>query len=477
MQSLLGPLPSSLVASLIKLGLPKGQVNDSTAASRSFSSVCTSKLGSDLPDLLSKMVTYLPENRQDAQTYLQHPYFARADQSRTRRMNDISKVLSKYPRLSELITSIMEGKMALDEVLSSDLGRLLSDVVSVTMKSFVEVLMAIATDEEKERLLMALYIILRDTVDERVDAIKSWLMSQSRVDDSLSGMLESVEKREAAASRVEKRVCESCLAIIAPVHRDFITRGVDDLRMLNSSIVNELLSSLSLTLQDTTINSTAKSTLLERIFIYVGIPNPLGNGNGSNDYISILSPASKSLILHMRMVDNGMERVPIVTTRETTLMDVCDVLRSSILSRMRRASMVYTTPLGAIPVLVPYFRSAYGKKVVQGATVEEGEGLGPRKELFNLISVQLQQSWALMLPPNGGPDVSSSAEAGSSTVDCQGAEHVAVGYQLVVKLVVGPTPESSTGRNMCTFMVMHYILAWYLTHVLVDLLLLWFVCS
>jgi hypothetical protein len=31
--------------------------------------------------------------------------------------------------------------------------------------------------------------------------------------------------------------------------------------------------------------------------------------------------------------------------------------------------------------------------VVNGETVEEGEGLGPRKELFALMSQQLQAKW------------------------------------------------------------------------------------
>lgn len=39
--------------------------------------------------------------------------------------------------------------------------------------------------------------------------------------------------------------------------------------------------------------------------------------------------------------------------------------------------------------LNPYYLSPWGKKKVIGKHVEEGEGLGPRKELFDLAARQL----------------------------------------------------------------------------------------
>ena len=44
-------------------------------------------------------------------------------------------------------------------------------------------------------------------------------------------------------------------------------------------------------------------------------------------------------------------------------------------------------------ILNPYFLSSWGKKKVLGRRVEEGEGLGPRKELFELAARQLSARW------------------------------------------------------------------------------------
>lgn len=46
-------------------------------------------------------------------------------------------------------------------------------------------------------------------------------------------------------------------------------------------------------------------------------------------------------------------------------------------------------------ILNPYYLSDWGKKKVLGKSVEEGEGLGPRKELFALAAGQLGERWTL----------------------------------------------------------------------------------
>lgn len=51
-------------------------------------------------------------------------------------------------------------------------------------------------------------------------------------------------------------------------------------------------------------------------------------------------------------------------------------------------------------VLNPYYLSSWGKKKVLGQRVEEGEGLGPRKELFELAARQLSARWRAQPPPS-----------------------------------------------------------------------------
>lgn len=46
-------------------------------------------------------------------------------------------------------------------------------------------------------------------------------------------------------------------------------------------------------------------------------------------------------------------------------------------------------PPAPLLTLNPYYLSPWGKKKVLGKHVEEGEGLGPRKELFDLAARQL----------------------------------------------------------------------------------------
>ena len=44
-------------------------------------------------------------------------------------------------------------------------------------------------------------------------------------------------------------------------------------------------------------------------------------------------------------------------------------------------------------VVCPYYRVPFGQKYVEGSAVEEGEGLGPRKELFALFGGAVTRSW------------------------------------------------------------------------------------
>lgn len=51
-----------------------------------------------------------------------------------------------------------------------------------------------------------------------------------------------------------------------------------------------------------------------------------------------------------------------------------------------------SSPSAAL-VLNPYYISPWGRKKILGKRVEEGEGLGPRKELFELAAAQLTARW------------------------------------------------------------------------------------
>lgn len=60
-----------------------------------------------------------------------------------------------------------------------------------------------------------------------------------------------------------------------------------------------------------------------------------------------------------------------------------------------------TLPLVAL-TLNPYYLCPWGKKKILGKRVEEGEGLGPRKELFELAAAQFTERWRPVLPSRCG---------------------------------------------------------------------------
>ena len=70
-------------------------------------------------------------------------------------------------------------------------------------------------------------------------------------------------------------------------------------------------------------------------------------------------------------------------------------------------------------VVCPYYRVPFGQKYVEGSAVEEGEGLGPRKELFALLGGAVTRSWT---PVIGDPlRVEASEGARSLRVTCDEA--------------------------------------------------------
>lgn len=55
-------------------------------------------------------------------------------------------------------------------------------------------------------------------------------------------------------------------------------------------------------------------------------------------------------------------------------------------------------PLATALTLNPYYFCPWGKKKILGKRVEEGEGLGPRKELFELAAAQFTELWRPVQP-------------------------------------------------------------------------------
>jgi hypothetical protein len=124
----------------------------------------------------------------------------------------------------------------------------------------------------------------------------------------------------------------------------------------------------------------------------------------------LLTPASKALLLHAAMTcSKPVVRVTVVTERETVLASTPQAMKDA------------NVDANAAIILNPYYKSSYSSKQItakdstgstKSVTVEEGEGLGPRKELFFLLAEQLQSQWQ---PVAAGSSSTNSIHSNSSS--------------------------------------------------------------
>lgn len=157
----------------------------------------------------------------------------------------------------------------------------------------------------------------------------------------------------------------------------------------------------------------------------------------------LLSPASQAVLLRAALTDGGERRINLVTTRGEALEQIEQALEQQ--QEQRELSLSAGGGGGggggvnpgrgstAALILNPYYRSPWGKKKVLGRSVEEGEGFGPRKELFELAARQLGERWRSP-PPQPSPSTSPppiTATAREGTAE--------------VELVVCPPPDAPDG--------------------------------
>lgn len=151
-----------------------------------------------------------------------------------------------------------------------------------------------------------------------------------------------------------------------------------------------------------------------------------------------LSPAGQAVLLKAGLTQRGERRINLVTTREEALEQIQGALERDLPppDRDGRGDVggSNTIASGVAPpaealILNPYYLSSWGKKKVLGQCVEEGEGLGPRKELFELASRQLSERWRS--PPTGlsSSPVKATARGRTAEVD------------LVISLSASDPPE------------------------------------
>ncbi|CAB1117847.1 unnamed protein product [Ectocarpus sp. CCAP 1310/34] len=151
-----------------------------------------------------------------------------------------------------------------------------------------------------------------------------------------------------------------------------------------------------------------------------------------------LSPAGQAVLLKAALTQRGERRINLVTTREEALEQIQGALERDLPPPDRDGQGDVggssTIASGVAPpaealILNPYYLSSWGKKKILGQCVEEGEGLGPRKELFELAARQLSERWRS--PPTGllSSPVKATARGRTAEVD------------LVISLSASDAPE------------------------------------
>jgi len=208
--------------------------------------------------------------------------------------------------------------------------------------------------------------------------------------------------------------------------------------------VNEALAVVTPMLVDSEVASAAKARGLLRLEGLLGLPR-------LRDHAALLRPASKAALLYVALARRPAQRLNLVTSRKRAWED-CEALLSKHAQCLDEAASqcLAETPFtleeepddasdddapltgAASFVVCPYYKVPFGQKYVEGSAVEEGEGLGPRKELFALLGAAATRTWT---PVSGNAlKIETCEGARSLRVACDEADpqHVKAGDCLAV---------------------------------------------
>ena len=271
------------------------------------------------------------------------------------------------------------AKALKETVLRNDpgsLGSCLAEATVFNFEAFVGEVAARATTRQVQSLIEGIQSSLDSACASRVESCKVWMLSEQRSDMTL---IEVVEAAKENVGSQEKVWTESNIVAMMGLQKlSTCIEGSNDLlpSLLQNHSVNSLLSLVSALLLDTEVSHSSKLAGLAGLAKLLGLP-PL------TECMSVLSPTNKGLFLYMEITKLGASRLTLTTFRENSL-ETCRKL-------LEHAGYLESEVDDRSFVICPYYRSNYGRKISEGYSVEEGEGLGPRKELFALISEQFLQ--------------------------------------------------------------------------------------
>jgi len=232
-------------------------------------------------------------------------------------------------------------------------------------------------------------VVITGHIHLHVEWCEAWISSKRGTDTAVLNSLSDAFKGSDLAQkspRATKRT-EDCLATCASClgASSHLLTG-SQWKACENECLNKLIGILTPMLLDPQSSGTEKETSLKLL------QNTLF-GLLLTDQRSLLSPSSISVVLHTRLEASSStppHRLSVTTDRHSALDTTISSIRNAFPTGRYQASQ--NQP--ALIELCPYYKSQYGKKRSEGFAVEEGEGLGPRKELFALITEQLRSPWS-----------------------------------------------------------------------------------
>ena len=195
----------------------------------------------------------------------------------------------------------------------------------------------------------------------------------------------------------------------------------------HSSSINSILSLVSALTLDTEVTYSQKLSGLRSLSSLLGIPS-------LNNTPALLNPSTKSLFIYMEITKDGVSRLTLTTSRPEALPKCKALLDHSGYLEDDKTSQLSADEKCCI--ICPYYKSEFGKKVSEGENVEEGEGLGPRKELFAILSEAFTSDWEATVAKSSAHPLRGSGRDGFAEIqiDDDGETSSFVGHQVSVEL-------------------------------------------
>jgi hypothetical protein len=321
-----------------------------------------------------------------------------------------------------LKSAVLEGE-------AEALGNKLGDARVSDVETFAREAAGLATDDQIANLVKAVQKSIDRACGSRVKSCKDWMLAQQRSDISLAEVVSAVEEDVGRQKGKWRDSNEAALAGLEALRREGAAGTTNRQAFWNESI-NSVLSLVSAFLLDAEVSQASKMDGIRNLEKLLGLPK-------LTDRTGVLSPTSKALFLHMKITSEGVSRLTLTTYRDNCL--------STCRNLLEHAGYFENDVDDRSFVICPYYRSEFGKKISEGHNVEEGEGLGPRKELFILMSQQFLQKYRSIDVVLKG----CSGEKGGNTISYGGSSY-ALDDVKVGGLVVVNEGEEGEQRRIVT---------------------------